>query len=103
MKILICTMAFLLAFTLSAPADNDNAVRNGDFEKGKMGWKTKPGVHVIDITDAGKPTKVLEAELDKNNKKTDRIRFLPQQSSHRRGVQRAVAVLRSPGLSRRCR
>lgn len=67
MRNLICTMTLLLAFTLSAPAGDDNAAKNGDFEKGKMGWKTEPGVHVIDITDAGKPAKVLETELDKND------------------------------------
>ena len=96
MRILICTMALLLAFALSAPANDDNMVKNGDFEKGKMGWKTEPGVHVIDITDAGKANKVLEVELDKNSKKMASTRV--NLKSKTKALTLTLRVKPSPGF-----
>jgi hypothetical protein len=55
---------FLLAASATA---EDNILKNGSFNKGRMNWDMGPGMRVIDIPDgAGHSNKVLEVELDKN-------------------------------------
>ena len=70
MKMSLLAVASLLAVTCVAAAQ-ENAIKNGDFEKGKMGWRMEPGIHVIDAPDAtGTSNKVLEVEVDKNDTKS---------------------------------
>jgi len=60
---------------LALPAGAENALKNGDFEKGKMGWDTDPGLRVVPIQEimpelAGSGQgQVLAVELHKNNRR----------------------------------
>lgn len=60
---------------IAGPALAENAVKNGDFEKGKMGWDTDPGLRVVPIQEvmpelAGSGQgQVLAAELHKSNRR----------------------------------
>lgn len=41
--------AALLALSLAMPAFAGGVIKNGDFEKGKMGWDMDPGLRVVPI------------------------------------------------------
>lgn len=56
-----------LLLLASAATAEDNILKNGSFNKGRMNWDMGPGMRVIDIPDGvGPSNKVLEVELDKN-------------------------------------
>ena len=71
MKHAVAVMALLIAL----PAFGESLIKNGDFEKGKMGWDTDPGLRIVPIQEVmpelvGSPQgQVLAAELHKNNRR----------------------------------
>jgi hypothetical protein len=49
----------------------ENILKNGDFSKGKMGWKMKPGVRIREIPDPNNTiNRFVEVSLDKSENQT---------------------------------
>lgn len=69
MKYAVAIVALLLAL----PAFGESLIKNGDFEKGKMGWDTDPGLRIVPIQEVLPGTadaahgQVLAVELHKSN------------------------------------
>lgn len=67
--LLFVTLALLCAPALAAEeeAEVENCIKNGDFDKGKVRWRTAPGMRVVEMEEAEKEGKnrVLEVRLDK--------------------------------------
>lgn len=65
----------VLALFIALPAFAESAIKNGDFEKGKMGWDTDPGLRIVPIAEILPGTtdtqhgQVLAAELHKSNRR----------------------------------
>ena len=75
MKTFIAAAVGLCLLTHGALAD-DNAIKNGDFTKGKMGWKMEPGIRVIDVPEeANQVNRVVEVTVDKKTARTISLRF----------------------------
>ncbi|MFH0980517.1 MAG: hypothetical protein V2A79_03135 [Planctomycetota bacterium] len=65
----VVLFVLILCASRLAMAEDESILKNGDFEKGKMGWKMEPGIRVVDEPGAapGQPAnQVLEAEAHKS-------------------------------------
>lgn len=63
---------FLLTCALASPLwADDEACKNGDFEKGKFGWDSTPGVRVVEETVPGKPiNRVMEINCHRSERRS---------------------------------
>jgi hypothetical protein len=70
MKMWVCAIVGVLVASTAFAAD-DNILKNGNFNKGRMNWDLDSGMRVIDVAGAaGESNKVLDVELDKNKVRT---------------------------------
>lgn len=60
-------------------SDDDNCLKNGDFEKGKSGWVMEPGVRVVEQEEPGRGmNNVVEAQLHKTRNRELTTRIQPK-------------------------